>query len=110
MRNTSRSAKTDVRSAADDACCSRSAGSHDYHRARHRAQQGGYLLGPQSAPRGEQHVLVGGRACGNLQHRHLVRWPQVIVQRLGAQVGALVVGPGEQVLHEFPSDPQLGVG
>jgi len=39
-----------------------------------------------------------------------VRRSQVVVQCFGTQVGTLVIGAGEQVLHQFPADPQLGVG
>ena len=39
-----------------------------------------------------------------------MRQAQVVAQRLGPLVGALVVGAGEQVLHELAADPQLGVG
>ena len=51
-----------------------------------------------------------GRAFGNRHHGDLMRRPQVVVQRLGALVGALVVGAGEQILDELAADPQLGVG
>ena len=83
---------------------------HDHHGAGHRAQQRGQRLLAQRAAHGVQHILVGRRALGHLHHRHLVRQPEVVAQRLGPLVGALVIGAGEQVLHQLAADPQLGVG
>ena len=68
------------------------------------------MLLAQRAPRGEQHVLVGREAVGDLQHGHLVRRSQVVVQRLRPLVGTVVIGAGQQVLHELAADPELGVG
>ena len=39
-----------------------------------------------------------------------MRQPEVVAQRLGPLVGALVIGAGEQVLHQLAPDAQLGVG
>jgi hypothetical protein len=39
-----------------------------------------------------------------------VRPPQVVAERLGAQVGALVAGSGEQVVDQLAADPQLSIG
>jgi hypothetical protein len=57
-----------------------------------------------------QRILRGGPEVGHLQHRHLVRPAQVIPERLGPPVRALVVGAGQQVVHQLAADPQLGVG
>ncbi len=68
------------------------------------------MLVAQHPAGGVQHLLLGRRALGHLHHRHLVRPPQVVPERLGAQAGALVVGAGQQVVHQLAADPQFGVG
>ena len=45
-----------------------------------------------------------------LDQHHPVRAPQVVVKRIRPGQGALVIGPGQQVVHQVPPQPQFGVG
>ena len=45
-----------------------------------------------------------------LDHHHPVRAAQVVIKCLRPGQRALVVGPGQQVMHEVPAQPQFGVG
>lgn len=55
-----------------------------------------------------QEAVVGGRRPP-LRDRDVVRSVQVVADGLGPGVRAAVVGAGEQVVHEFPAQPQLGL-
>ena len=75
----------------------------------HPGQPGQPGLAQRPADRGLQRVLAAEAALALDQH-HPVRAAQVVVERLRPRLRALVVGAGQQVVHQVAAQPQLGVG
>ena len=59
--------------------------------------------------RTQQRVMSPGPSL-TLDDHHPVRAAQVVVKRLGPGQRALIIGPGQQVMHQIAAQPQFGVG